>query len=210
MSFPLRLEPGSSHAAGGNTISRTRLEGVLSLRGPARTIVFLIGVILSLALRSSAQNPSPTEYQIKAAFLYNFAKFVEWPTQAFAGPKSPIVIGVLGKNVFGDDLQNTIRDKTINNHPFQFKLFHSVEEATNCHILFISASEKDRLPKILDRLRDFSVLTVSETDHFTEAGGMINFVIEDNRVHFEINDIAAQKAGLKISSKLLSLATRNH
>jgi len=121
-----------------------------------------------------------------------------------------MVIGVLGKNVFGDDLEQTIRDKTVNNHPFQFKQFHSVDEVTNCQILFISTSEKERLPKILSGLRGASVLTVSEMDHFTDTGGMINFVIEDNRVHFQINDAAAKKAGLKISSKLLSLATHNH
>jgi len=167
------------------------------------------GLIFVLESAGFAQEVSPSEYQIKAAFLYNFAKFVEWPTQAFAGPDSPIVIGVLGKNVFGDNLARTIRNKVINDHPFEFKEYRSVKEATNCHILFISASEKEHLPKILKALRGASVLTVSETDQFIEMGGMINFVIEDNRIHFQINDDAARRAGLKISSKLLSLAVHN-
>ncbi len=209
LSFALRLEPGSGGAAGGNAARRPQANTVLETCASARRVVFLFGLIFALGFRGFAQ-PSPSEYQIKAAFLYNFAKFVEWPPQAFAGPKSPMVIGVLGKNVFGDDLEQTIRNKTINGHPFQFKEVHSVTEATNCHILFISASERDRLPKILSGLRNADVLTVSETGHFIEAGGMINFVIEDNRVHFQINDAAAKKAGLKISSKLLSLATHNH
>jgi uncharacterized protein DUF4154 len=170
----------------------------------------LFSAIFALGFGAYAQDSSPSEYQIKAAFLYNFAKFVEWPTQAFAGPQSPIIIGVLGKNVFGDDLERTIRNKTINNRPFRFEEFHSVEEATNCQILFISPSENSQLSKILKRLRGKSVLTVSETDQFIQAGGMINFVIEDDEIHFQINNDAAKKAGLNISSKLLSLAVHNH
>ncbi len=163
-----------------------------------------------LGFAGFAQNRPPSEYQIKAAFLYNFAKFVEWPPRAFAGPQAPIIVGVLGKNTFGDDLERTIRDKTVNNHPLEFKAFHSATEATNCHILFISASEKDHLPKILKSLRGASVLTVSETDRFIETGGMINFVIEDSKIRFQINDDAAKQAGLTISSKLLSLAARHY
>jgi hypothetical protein len=170
----------------------------------------MICLIFAFDLRGFAQTPPPTEYQIKAAFLYNFAKFIKWPPQTFASPESPIVIGVLGENVFGGDLEQTIRDKTFNDHPFQFKEFHSVDQATNCQILFISASEQERLPKILSDLHGTSVLTVSEMDHFIEAGGMINFVIEEKRIHFQINNEAAEKAGLTISSKLLSLATHPH
>lgn len=173
-----------------------------------KTAVLLFSFILGF--KSFAQDSAPTEYQIKAAFLYNFAKFVQWPPQAFASPTSPIVIGVLGKNNFGDVLEKTIRGKVINDRPLQFKQFHSVKEATNCQILFISTSEKNSLPKILDDLQGASVLTVSETDHFTEAGGMINFIIEDNKIHFQINNEAAKKARLTISSKLLSLATHGH
>jgi len=171
-----------------------------------RTIALLFSLIFVPAFKSSAQVSAPTEYQIKAAFLYNFAKFVEWPPQTFVQAASPLVIGVLGKNVFGDDLARTIRDKTINNHPLEFKEFHSVSEVTNCQILFISASEKDHFPKILDGLRGTSVLTVSESDDFIEAGGMINFVEKGNKIRFQINEVAAKSAGLKVSAKLLSLA----
>ncbi|HUA67460.1 MAG TPA: YfiR family protein [Candidatus Saccharimonadales bacterium] len=162
--------------------------------------------IFLLARGVFAQESGPSEYQIKAAFLYHFAQFVKWPPQAFASPTSPVVIGVLGKNMFGGNLEQTIRNKTINNHPIEFKQFDSVSEAVHCQILFISPSEKGRLPRILKGLAGASVLTVSETDHFTDAGGMINFVIENDEVHFQINNEAAQKAGLKISSKLLTLA----
>jgi hypothetical protein len=170
-----------------------------------RTILALLLFFIGLAFNTLAQAP-PSEYQIKAAFLFNFAKFVEWPPGAFPETNSPIVVGVLGNNVFGDELEKTIRDKTINNHPFQFLEVTSAAEATHCHILFISPSEKDNLRKIVDNLHNASVLTVSETDGFIPAGGMINFLIVNSKIRFQINDKAARNARLRISSKLLSLA----
>lgn len=173
------------------------------------TSILVLSLVWLLAVGGvSAQDSAPTEYQIKAAFLYNFAKFVEWPPAVFSETNSPIVIGILGENPFGNDLVKTVRDKTLNNRPLVIKEFHSPVEATNCHILFISTSEKARLPQILEALREVSVLTVGETDRFTEAGGMINFVREGNKIRFQINEVAAKSAGLKVSSKLLSLAFR--
>lgn len=171
----------------------------------------VLGLHLALLLASGsgrAQESQPSEYQVKAAFLFNFAKFVEWPPQAFAGPTSPIVIGILGENPFGDDLERTIRDKTVNNRPFTIKEIRSLPEATNCHILFISTSEKKRLSEIFESLRGATVLTVGETERFVETGGMINLVKEADKIRFQINDGAAKGAGLKISSKLLNLALR--
>jgi YfiR/HmsC-like len=200
-----RLEPDSRRATG-NMSCRPGRKFTPGTRTLVETTVLILGLIFAPALRDFAHGSGPSEYQIKAAFLYNFAKFVNWPPRAFGSPTSPIIIGVLGKNVFGDDLEDTIRDKTVNNRPFQFKEFRSVQAATNCEILFISPSEKSQLPKILKGLLGTSVLTVGETDHFTEAGGMINFVIENDEVHFQINNEAAREAGLTISSKLLRLA----
>ena len=150
----------------------------------------------------------PTEYQLKAAFLFNFAKFVEWPPAAFASKTNAIVIGILGQNPFHDDLAQTVRNKTVDNRPLVVKEVLSAAEATNCHILFVSTSEKEKLPDILKALKGSSVLTVGEMDHFTESGGMINFVIKENKIRFQINSDQAAKAGLKISSKLMSLALR--
>jgi hypothetical protein len=171
--------------------------------------------ILSLSLvwlltvgAGRAQESPPTEYQLKAAFLLNFAKFVEWPPAAFAETRSPILLGILGENPFGDAVEQTIRGKTINNRPLMVKQFRLAAEATNCHILFIGASEKARLPEILAAFRGTSVLTVGEMDRFTETGGMINFVRQGNKIRFQINEVAAKSVGLKISSKLLSLASR--
>lgn len=174
-------------------------------------LLWLVVFALVMAPGGRTQdNTQPSEYQIKAAIVYNFAKFVSWPPQAFAAPDSPIVIGVLGKNVFGPALEQTIHNKVINQHPLEFREFHSVQEATNCHILFISPSEKERLAGILDALRGSSVLTVSEMDQFIESGGMINLEIVDGTVHFEINADAAKKAGLTVSSKLLGVAIHKH
>ena len=155
-----------------------------------------------------AQESPPTEHQLKAAFLLNFAKFVEWPPAAFGDPTAPIVLGILGDNPFGIILEQTIRGKAINDRPLVVKEFHSAAEATNCHILFISPSEKARLPQILAGLHGASVLTVSELDRFTESGGMINFIRQGNKIRFQINETAAKTVSLKISSKLLSLASR--
>jgi hypothetical protein len=179
-------------------------------RQPAAIGLFavLFALIAGFGFNGFAQS-QPTEYQIKAAFLFNFAKFVDWPPEAFPATNSPIVIGVMGKNVFGNDLEKTIRDKTVNNRRFEFVAVSSATEAIRCHILFISPSEKDNLKKIVDSLHNASVLTVSETDQFIDAGGMINFLIQDDKIRFQISDAAAKKAGLQISSKLLSLAAHN-
>lgn len=174
----------------------------------ARAISFLIlNVLLLLSGHGPAQT-LPTEYQIKAAFIFNFARFIVWPPKAFPQPASPLIIGILGDNPFHDDLQRTLRDKTVDNHPLVIRELSSPAEATNCQILFISTSEKPRLTQILQGLKGASVLTVAEMDRFTENGGMINFVQEGTKIRFQINNEAAIREGLKISSKLLSLALR--
>lgn len=172
---------------------------------------FLASPILNLVLVLAvggvrADEFQPSEYQLKAAFLFNFAKFVEWPAGAFPEARSPIIIGVLGDNPFGSELERTIRDKTVNERPLQIKEFRSAAEARGCHVLFVGNSEKKRLPEVIEGLRGTSVLTVGEAENFIESGGMIGFVREGNKVRFQINDRAARGAGLKISSKLLNLA----
>jgi hypothetical protein len=176
------------------------------MRSRAISLSCLVLLLLPLAGTGRAQQLRPREYESKAAFLFNFAKFVEWPPQAFASEKSPLILGILGENPFHDDLARTIGDKTLDDHPLLIKEFRSPIEATNCHILFISSSEKRRLPEIFKTLKGVSVLTVGETDRFTETGGMINFVLEGTKIRFQINKDAATSAGLKISSKLMSLA----
>lgn len=173
-------------------------------------------VILSLLLlgpgwlgeNGRAQEERPTEYQVKAAFLFNFAKFVQWPARVIPADHSPIIIGVLGDNPFHGDLTRTIEKKMVDDHPLEMRELHSLAEAAGCHILFISASEAPRLAEILRGLQGKSVLTVGDMDRFADGGGMIQFVLRDSRVRFQINNQAAVQAGLKISAKLLALAVR--
>jgi len=170
--------------------------------------VLSVGLLLLGPALASGQENRPSEYEVKAAFLFNFAKFVQWPASAVPPGASPIVIGVLGENPFHGDLQRTIENKKVDDHPLVARDLHSASEAAHCHILFICASEAGRLPEILDQLQGKSVLTVADMDHFTESGGMIRFVLRESRVRFEINNEAARRAKLKISSKLLALAIR--
>lgn len=176
------------------------------MRLRAIPILALVSALLLALSNSRAQDAPPSEYRLKAAFLFNFAKFVEWPPRAFAETNSPFIIGVLGDSPFGNELEQTVVGKNINAHPITLQMFRVAAEATNCHLLFISTSEQKRLPEIIPRLRGAPILTVGETERFIEAGGMINFVAENNKIRFQISDDAAKGARLKISSKLLSLA----
>src|SRR5436190_7483234 len=180
------------------------------MRFRAARLLLLSLLLLRVGAPANAQEDSqPTEYQIKAAFIFNFAKFVESPAAAFPKPSSPIIVGVLGENPFHDALEKTIKNKTVDEHPVVIREFRAATDATNCHILFISSSEKARLAQILKQLNGRSVLTISEMPGFTEAGGMINFVLEGTKIRFQINNDAANDAGLKISAKLLGLGLRS-
>ena len=169
----------------------------------------ILGLALAWLLMAgggSAQDSQPSEYQLKAAFLFNFAKFVEWPPAAFAEPNSPLIIGILGENPFGDVLEETVRGKSLNNHPLAVRTFRSVAESTNCHVLFISASEADRLPAILARLKGRSILTVGDTKDFVARDGIVGFTVDHKRLKLRVNLAAADAAKLTISSKLLRQA----
>jgi hypothetical protein len=146
------------------------------------------------------------EYQTKAAFLFNFAKFVDWPPYKFTQPDSPLIIGVVGSDPFGGLLEEQVQDQRINDRTVIVCHVESIQELRKCHIIFVCRSEAERLAPILASVRGDNVLTVGETDKFITRGGMINFVMVGNTVHFQINDSAAKHAGLKISSKLSSLA----
>ena len=167
----------------------------------------LVLTILLMAGSLQAGDVQPSEYNLKAAFLFHFSQFVDWPAKSFAGGQAPFVIGVLGHNPFGADLEQTIRGKIVGNRALTVKEFASLGEATNhCQILFISSSEQQRFPEIISALAGANILTVGEADNFGEAGGMIHFVLEGTKIRFRVNEAAASRAGLKISAKLLSLA----
>ena len=158
-----------------------------------------------LAVLPARAEVSP-EYKLKAAYLFNFAKFVEWPAKAFTDPASPIVIGVLGTDPFGDALDQIIKGRAINGRPLTIRRAQRGAELTSCHLVFISRSEQARLPATLAPFADQATLTVSDADEFLTAGGAIHLVLEDQKVRFAINAGAAERAGLKIAAQLLSLA----
>ena len=164
--------------------------------------ILIPGLTVFLCVNSYAQGP--LEYEVKAAFLYNFAKFTEWPMEQ--DPGTPIVIGVLGEDPFGEVLEHTIRGKQVRGRALTIKRFRKVEDPLkSCHILFIS-SESATASRALKFLQGARVLTVGESRAFCSLGGTINFVLDHRRVRFEINVAAAERAGLKLSSKLLKLA----
>ncbi len=152
--------------------------------------------------------PARSEYEIKAAFLFKFALFSEWPTAAFAASNTPVKIGILGRDPFGERLELVLRDKTIRQHPLEFVRFTRVEEAlaAKCHLLFIGRSEQVRLREILNALGSSPILTVGDTAGYADSGVMINLLLLEQTVRFEINEKAVTGSGLRVSSQLLDLA----
>lgn len=154
----------------------------------------------------AARAQEPNEYQVKAAFLYNFTKFVDWPEDPQDDNQKPFLVCVIGDDPFGASLDQFLADKSLLGHRLKVQRLGKAEWAKTCEIAFISSSEKPHLPSILDQLSSTNVLTVGDTPGFAEMGVMINFILQDDHVRFEINVGAAKRAGLRISSRLLSLA----
>jgi hypothetical protein len=165
-------------------------------------------VLVSLApgaVALEAQTPKPTQYEVQAAYLSNFARFVEWPGRAAAAGE-PFYICLLGQDLFGAALDSALKGETIGNAPMAAKRIATADEAAGCRIVFVNAPKNAQLKTILATLAPMNALTVSDMSDFTRRGGMIQFVLDGNRVRFEINLSAAQKAGLTLSSELLRVA----
>lgn len=170
------------------------------------SIGLLVGLWMPTYTPIYAEPTSPTEYEVKAAFLYNFAKFVEWPSETAPKASETFVIGILGKDPFGRQLEDQFNGKIIQDRKLVFTRLSGLQEVSRCQVVFISASEAHALGTILNTLQDPPVLTVSDMDQFIQRGGMVGFTLEGNRVRFNVNLDAAEKARLKISSQLLKLA----
>jgi hypothetical protein len=168
----------------------------------SRTRCALIGSLIA----ALAQGQNAEEYQLKAAFLYNFAKFVEWPAQTFKRISDPIVICVLGRNPFGHALEEAVAGKSVGGRAIVAREVPDAKEASSCQIVFVSSSERKHWRAILDGVKSGAVLTVGESDEFATSGGIITLKLEDGKVRFLINVDAAEQGKLRISSKLLSLA----
>lgn len=164
-------------------------------------LVLLLGSMLAAGEQGAA-----SEYQVKAAFLLNFARFAQWPADSFASPSAPIVFGIFGEDPFGAMLTDTVRSKTVGGHRLVVRRVDDVTQVAGCHLLFIGAGERSRLGRVIATPHR-GVLTVGETERFAERGGVIQLTLADRRVGFIINTDAAKRAGVGLSAKLLSLAT---
>jgi hypothetical protein len=145
------------------------------------------------------------EYQIKAAYMYNFSKFVDWPASTFDSPAQPIVFCIVGQTPLTRALEDTLAGKVVDQRPLVFRQLSDSKQAGKCQVLFISSPDKKPLRQALDEVKSFNLLTVGEAENFTNEGGVIRFLLDAGRVHLEFNLDAADAARLRISSKLLSL-----
>ena len=172
-------------------------------------LIRLIPIILmGIPILAGAEQPVAQEYQVKGAFLLNFTKFVNWPPQAFKGPGEPIAICVLGQNPFGPALEQAAKETVVGNRRIAVREVSDIQQASQCQIVFLGGSERKRLRKCLESLAGTNVLTVGESEDFLANGGVIAFKLEGDLVRLEISTAAADRAGLHISAKLLSLANR--
>jgi hypothetical protein len=177
---------------------------------PRRISLLILAATVALLCAAprliEAQSGPTSEYKVKAAFLYNLARFVDWPPESLPNDHSPIIIGVLGKDPFGSALDEIILRKSINGHSLQIARAKSIQELKLCQIVFVSSSEDKRIPEILASLQGTNILTVGESENFMQLGGAVQLTLLDNRLRFAINVDVARRARLKFSSKLLSLA----
>jgi hypothetical protein len=165
----------------------------------------LIIAIAAVAAPATPAGPTATEFEVKAAYLYNFGRFITWP--ASSPPTDAFTICVLGRDPFGDVLDNLLKGEKIQGKPLLARRIGSAEDASSCRVVYISASEQKRLRPILAGLQKNSALTVSDIPGFVNAGGIIEFVSDGGRIRFQVNLAAAQRQGLSLSSELLKVAT---
>ncbi len=152
-----------------------------------------------------AQSPAD-EYRVKAAFLYHFAQFVDWPPEVLGSDNRALTFCIVGQTASPGDLESMVEGKQIGPHPIKIIHLQDNENLRACHVLFLHTNDKKRIAFVLAALQNAPVLTVGESDNFVQLGGMIGFCVQDNKIRFDINLLSAQRAGLKISSRLLLLA----
>jgi len=177
---------------------------------PGKGALRLLSVLaMLLVLGTPMGRGAPvSETEVKAAFLFNFAKFVTWPTQAFSSETAPIQLAVFGDEEITSTLKSLLSDKKAHGRSFEVKRISTPQEAKNFQIVYITSTESRRTIQVLEATRKLPVLTVGESDQFLDLGGMINFLFEESQLRFEINPEPAEKVKLEISSKLLRLGKK--
>lgn len=177
----------------------------MMLPRPLAIGMFLLAVISCPGKACCGENPKPTEYEVKAAYIYNFAKYVEWPSGTLQDRSKTIHVCVIGDDPFGPSL-TALNGKRVGEKSVRIRRNTSLHDLQGCEILFISDSEEERLAQIVKTINGTLVLTIGDSEGFAGRGVMINFYLENNKVRFEINPKAALHAGLRISSNLLRIA----
>jgi YfiR/HmsC-like len=181
-------------------------DEVMAFRQHIFTFCGVVAGVVAWAATTLGQSNAAPEYIVKAALISKFAEFVEWPQQAFSDDQDPVIFATVGDDPFRGGLDDLLSGKTIGARPILVKHFPDAEHIERCHVLFVCGSEQGRLPLIFQKLSKFYVLTISDVDDFCPKGGIIQFILEDEKVHFEINTDAADQSNIKISSRLLKLA----
>lgn len=172
-----------------------------------RCTACLLVLILCLAVTGDMRADSRAEeYAVKAAFLFHFAQFVDWPEGTFREANNPLVYCTLGEDPFQGTLDASLNGKTAAGHPFQVRHVKRVQETHGCNVVFIGQDEKKQLSTTLTALKESPILTVGDSERFAQEGGMIGFCMEENKIRFDINLQSAERAKLKISARLLALA----
>jgi len=175
-----------------------------------KNLILAVALIAILPGQLRAESTTEREYKIKAAFLYNFIKFVEWPKAKEQNTKEPIIIGIIGKDPFKKAFE-PLKNKQIKSRKVivkRFKNTDKIEDIKKCHLLFISPSEKKQVKKIVKLIQKYDILTVSDIKGFAKSDGIIQFSIVKKKLGFMVNTKNAKKQGLKIRSKLLRLAKK--
>ena len=169
--------------------------------------VFLVAWWLFLSPATALSlNEETIEYPLKLACLYNFTKFVEWPASSYRNPEASLAICIVGDDPFSPKLEGELSTRSVGGHRVEVKPLKLKDSLGACHIVFVPVTQKNNATRIVSGLRGSSALTVGESEGFAAMGGIINLTVEGNMLHFEVNTLAAERAGLKISSKFLSMA----
>ncbi len=163
-------------------------------------------LVVAAASAGAGESQASREYAVKAAFLLNFAQFVEWPAEAFATSESPLRIGILGDDPFAGVLDQTVAGETVRDRPIEVERARDPHALADCHLVFVAGSEERRIDAVIKALGDRPILTVGDMDDFARRGGVLNFLIDERKVRFAINPTAAKAGGLQINAKLLNLA----
>jgi len=184
--------------SGGRIVDLRRSRGI--------SAIVICWLLCNVSPKAFSLRTEGAEYPLKLAFLYNFAKFVEWPSDSFRSPGGTLAICIVGHNPFSLEIENELRSRPAGGHPVEFVALKLTDTLSACHIVFIPVTAKDQAARIVRSVKGARILTVGESEGFAVKGGIINFTVEEGNIRFEINRRAADRAGLKISSKLLNLA----